>query len=209
MQTDTPLTIPMKPEGESHQETIARARAVKVGAFVPKTDEEIMELSLAAHRALLFSDKAAKDIWREMLYTYGRMHIWPDDLVRAKGVTRSNAVWAFSASEHGRSFQNVERWIVYADGKPIRVPRDIQNGSLLTLVGVREPEPIPEATPVSLPLFLAHIAEEPTAPTALQPAPVPPPTMPPLHELEAAFAVLAQILGKTVAPAPNGKEGHG
>lgn len=204
MQTDTTLKIPVRPEGESHNATIARARAVKLDAFVPKSDEEIMQLSLWAHQALLFTNLAAKDIWREMLFTYGRMHIWPDDLVRAKGVTRSNAVWAFSTSEHGRSFQNVERWIVYADGKPIRVPRDIQNGSLLTLVGVREPEPL--ETPVSLPLFLTTV-EEPAPSIAAPSAPSPSPTLPPLHELETAFAVLAKILNKTVMPAT--REGHG
>jgi hypothetical protein len=205
MQIDTSLKIPVKPFGETYQAAIARARAVKIGGWPSKTNEEIMALSLVAHRTMLYENVVFKDVFREMLYTYGRMYIWPDDLVRATGRMRSNALWPFSISASQFStFRNAEGWIILADGKSITAPKFIRNGALLTLVGLLDLKAEP-ASP-GLPLFHepapAPVAEEPPATTETEAEPG---AFPTLAEMEAAFAVLAQILGRQAAKA---KDGH-
>lgn len=191
---DTSLKIPVKPFGETYHATIARARAVKIGGWPSKTNEEIMALSLVAHRTMLYENVVFKDVFREMLYTFGRMYVWPDDLVRATGRMRSNALWPFSISARQDStFRNAEGWVILSDGKPITAPKFIRNGALLTLVGLLDLKAEP-ASP-GLPLFhepaLVPAVEEPPAPTEADPV-----ALPSLAEMEAAFSVLAKILGR-------------
>lgn len=212
----TTFDIPAPPPGETHQETIARARAVKIGAWPVRSNEEIRRVSLEAHRALLFSSRDSKDIFREMFYTYGRMYIWVEDLMRATGRTRSNTLWPFSGSTRQDStFLNAERWVIQVDGKAMPPPKHVRNGALFTLVAVLNPLTVTRVAPEqstepasqpdhpthSLPLFVPPV--DPAPPVAT-PAPIGMPTREELVAAMAAMATLAAYLGRVPGiPSPS------